>query len=670
MSFNVVLLTSALVLGWHAGQSAFPQTAVKLTSESGQQPPAAQKDEETRKRRESALLKFAEAQRLIDAGDPKAADVLKEVIDLDPASAQPRIALGNLYFDDRNYAEALKQALEAVRLESDNTDARLLLGKLYYADASGNGLDKEKARKAIAEFEIVTKSDPGNIEAWGQMGELLSALDEKEKAIEAFRKVIFLRPNFVPALENLASLLYDQSKYAEAAEMARKLYELEPSARNAAMLADTLRRSGRTADAAQILSEQVGKNKGNIELQIRYAEALLSAGKNDEASKELQEILKASPKNIRAVSLYAEAERRAGRREEAARVLKQALEGQDVSDSLELVYRLAEIQEEMGRTQEALASYEEALSVMLNPDGTVTGGSARNAGIVLRRIALAYRRAGEREKEKEAVARMRKVLGDKDTLPDMVTLDRLQEDGKFEEAAAAAREAAKKFPEEKAFKYYEAQALGELGKPAEGVAILRQLLNGTREDSRVYQFMAVVQMSGNDLDGAGNSLKSAVRLDKDDPDLQITLSSWQDRVKQFKESEETLRKVLKVDPNNATALNNLGYFLTERNERLDEAIELIMRAVVLEPSNGSFLDSLGWLYFKTGKIDEALKYIEQAIIYQPRSATIRDHLGDIYEKLGRRSDAIAQWKKALDLGHDPEEIAKIKEKLQSASGKN
>lgn len=674
MHLRVVWLMSALVLSAgaaSASQQAKPTPAqAKPAAEKTQQQTAPEKEEEARKRRAEALLKFADVQRLIDANDPKAADVLKEVIALDPAAAQPRIALGNLYFDGRNYVEAQKEALLSVKLEPDNADGHLLLGKLYYVDASATGLDKDKARQAIAEFEIVTQKDPSNIEAWGQMGELLAELDEKDKAIAAFRKVILLRPNFVPALESLASLLYDQNKYAEAADYARKLYELQPSARNAAMLADTLRRSGRTADAAQILSEQVDKNKGNVELQIRYAEALLSAGKNDEASKELQEILKGSPKNIRAVSLYAEAERRAGRREEAARILKNALEGQDVSDSLELVYRLAEVNEEMGHPQEALANYEEALSVMLNPDGSVTGDNQRNAGIVLRRIALVYRRAGDSAKEKQAIERMRKVLGLKDTLPDMVTLDGLQEEGKFQEAVQAARDAAKKFPDEKAFKYYEAQALGELGKPSDGVAILRPLLIGSKEDSRVYQFMAVVQMSGNDLDGAGKSIKEAIKLDKEDSDLQITLSSWQDRVKQYKESEETLRSVLKVDPNNATALNNLGYFLTERNERLDEALDLIKRAVVLEPSNGSFLDSLGWLYFKLGKVDDARKYIEQAIIYQPRSATIRHHLGDVYDKLGRTSDAIAQWKKALDLGHDPEEIAKIKEKLNSASAKN
>ena len=87
----------------------------------------------------------------------------------------------------------------------------------------------------------------------------------------------------------------------------------------------------------------------------------------------------------------------------------------------------------------------------------------------------------------------------------------------------------------------------------------------------------------------------------------------------------------------ATALNNLGYFLTERKDRLDEALSLIQRAVNIDPTNGSFLDSLGWLYFQMGKLPEAKRYLEQAAVYEHQSSTIREHLGDLYHKLGERA---------------------------------
>ena len=134
----------------------------------------------------------------------------------------------------------------------------------------------------------------------------------------------------------------------------------------------------------------------------------------------------------------------------------------------------------------------------------------------------------------------------------------------------------------------------------------------------------------------------------------------------YKESEETLRQVLAIDPDNPTALNNLGYFLTERGEKLDEALLLIQRAVNIEPTNSSFLDSLGWLYFKRSQYDQARQYIEQAIGYDGRSATQHDHLGDVYEKLGNMNQAREMWKKAVDMATDPAEIERIKTKLNAS----
>jgi Flp pilus assembly protein TadD len=110
-------------------------------------------------------------------------------------------------------------------------------------------------------------------------------------------------------------------------------------------------------------------------------------------------------------------------------------------------------------------------------------------------------------------------------------------------------------------------------------------------------------------------------------------------------------------------LNNLGYFLADRNDRLAEAEALIRRAVNIEPTNGSFLDSLGWLLYRQGKLAEAQKFLEQAVIYQPRSGTIHDHLGDLYKKQGQVDKARAKWEDALKLSTEPDEVKKIKEKL-------
>ncbi len=117
-------------------------------------------------------------------------------------------------------------------------------------------------------------------------------------------------------------------------------------------------------------------------------------------------------------------------------------------------------------------------------------------------------------------------------------------------------------------------------------------------------------------------------------------------------------------PNNPIALNNLGYFLVERGERFEEALELIKQALAIDENNPSYLDSLGWAYFKLGKFDEAEKYLKKAVMIDPTSATIQEHLGDVYAKQKKLDLARASWKKALNLSSDAEEVSRLEKKIK------
>ena len=80
----------------------------------------------------------------------------------------------------------------------------------------------------------------------------------------------------------------------------------------------------------------------------------------------------------------------------------------------------------------------------------------------------------------------------------------------------------------------------------------------------------------------------------------------------FKAAEQTLRAILSESPGNPIAMNNLGYFLVERNERLEEALGFIEQAYRIDPTNPSYLDSLGWVNFRLGKLADAERYLKDA----------------------------------------------------------
>jgi Flp pilus assembly protein TadD len=130
---------------------------------------------------------------------------------------------------------------------------------------------------------------------------------------------------------------------------------------------------------------------------------------------------------------------------------------------------------------------------------------------------------------------------------------------------------------------------------------------------------------------------------------------------------------LEFSPDNASALNYLGYMLADRGVRLEEAQKLIQQAVDLDPNNGAYLDSLGWVYYRQNRLAEAEDLLIRALERVSRDPTIHDHLGDVYFKQGKIKEAITQWQASIkeweaspQSEQDPAEVAKVQKKLESA----
>jgi len=130
-----------------------------------------------------------------------------------------------------------------------------------------------------------------------------------------------------------------------------------------------------------------------------------------------------------------------------------------------------------------------------------------------------------------------------------------------------------------------------------------------------------------------------------------------------------LRQLIAKDPNNAIALNYLGYMLAERGERLGESVDYIKRALAIDPDNGSYLDSLGWAYYKSNKLDLAVDNLKKAADQLGRNSVIQDHYGDVLFKLGRYEDAITAWDRALGGDGDAIDKGDVDKKIRNARQK-
>lgn len=137
----------------------------------------------------------------------------------------------------------------------------------------------------------------------------------------------------------------------------------------------------------------------------------------------------------------------------------------------------------------------------------------------------------------------------------------------------------------------------------------------------------------------------ALRPLPSDPGIMYTYAMAAEKVGRFDVMESTLRSILKKTPNDANALNALGYALADRKQNLPEAFALITKAHNLAPQDAFILDSLGWVNFRMGKFSLARDQLNQAAKMKPE-AEIAAHLGEVYWAMGNLTDAESAWRDA------------------------
>lgn len=159
-------------------------------------------------------------------------------------------------------------------------------------------------------------------------------------------------------------------------------------------------------------------------------------------------------------------------------------------------------------------------------------------------------------------------------------------------------------------------------------------------------------------------LTDALKLHPDDKSLLYTRALIADRIGKLEVLESDLNKILQQDPDNAEALNALGYTLVERTNRYAEAEKYLRHALALSPDEGVILDSYGWLQFKLGKYEQSLGYLQRAYSKQ-QVGEIAAHLAEVLWVLGRKEEA----KKIVDeaLAREPEDeyLLQFKHRLLS-----
>ena len=164
---------------------------------------------------------------------------------------------------------------------------------------------------------------------------------------------------------------------------------------------------------------------------------------------------------------------------------------------------------------------------------------------------------------------------------------------------AARREsdaALKKFPKDRLVVIEHATLTADAGQIDKAVAEIDSLKDG-KNDRELLLADAQLLEKAKRYPDEQRVLDQAEQLSTTPADkvaVKFARGAMLEKMKDFDGAEATFRAIIKDDPDNAGALNYLGYMLADRNQRLDEAQKLIAKALEIDPQNGAYLDSLGW----------------------------------------------------------------------------
>jgi tetratricopeptide (TPR) repeat protein len=225
-------------------------------------------------------------------------------------------------------------------------------------------------------------------------------------------------------------------------------------------------------------------------------------------------------------------------------------------------------------------------------------------------------------------------------------LGRIAELRKQPESALAHYEKVNSGPQALDALLHRASMLAKLGRLADA----RAELEDTRDQypvlaPKLTQAEGEILTDAGALDQALDVYGQALKQNPDDDEVLYARSLVYERLDRIGDAEADLRKVLAGKPDDARALNALGYTLTVHSNRFDEADKLVSKALQITPDDPAVIDSMGWLRFREGRPQDALPLLKKAYDQFP-DGEVAAHLVEVMWTLGDKNAARDLWTRA------------------------
>lgn len=449
------------------------------------------------------------------------------------------------------------------------------------------------------------------------------------EALQEYQKTLDLDPGAVYVWQSSAEISLELGRIADALKFAKRASELEPRNPELIHLLGNIYWAGGDLGAARSVFEKMTVEYSTYSAAFLSLANLLSAVAPEKAQPYYERVLALEPDNSAEVYYQlALIERRLGRWPESLIYLKKLKEAD--SGHLEGRYGLAQTYEVMHETAAALGEY----LGLLDRD-------PQNLPL-LNHIGELYYLMDSPEEAEEYFLKAKEIQPDNPTASLWAAL--LAEERKDFSAAAARLKDSSLLEQDSRLSLRLSYYLTQANRVREAVGVLEKAYRRWPQEADVGYFLALGYSDLEETEKAVSVLEEVSRRRPDSRDLHFQLGALYEKLDKIRLAEDQFRWILERNPRDAPALNYLGYALSDRGLKLEEAEGLIRKAVALDPKNGAYLDSLGWVYFRRGKSREALKELRAALDILSDDETVWEHIGDAYLSLNEDVLAWKAWK--------------------------
>jgi tetratricopeptide (TPR) repeat protein len=589
----------------------------------------------------------------------RALSEMQEAVRFNESEPGIYVGLANILVQLRRVTDAIEAAQKAAKLDPKDPEPHWTLATVYLRMAEGAQARQagDSIRQAVRELELMKEAAPDDERAYFAIGQCYMNLDQPEKAIAALERWQALVPDSDQGYLTIAQYFDQAGKQDKAIEYLRKAVEAQPDSVQAiALLAQMYSKAKREKDAIPLYQKIVELTGGTPELKMKLASALLDEGQSDKALAMLRQMSQSDPQDPSIRLLLSRALVAERQFADAIENLK-SIVADDPGD-IEAQFCLGNAYEQSGEGAEAVKIF----SRLIEQSRSGSEELKKNLPLFQQHLALSYQDMGDYQKAIAIYEEMAKA--DPSPRSYFALINAYRIDRQFDKALSLGKQQYEKNPKEENLALVYARALADAGKVKDGAEVLEKLLPGSPTNLDVYINLSQIYVQAKRFNDAEKVLRRAEERQLDKDRVRFQLAAVYDKQKDHDKAESIFKEILKENPNDGPTLNYLGYMLAERGVRLEEAVKYVKQALVQEPNNPAYLDSLGWAYFKMNDLQKAEKYLLKAGEIEKRDPVILDHIGDLYGKTGNLEKAQEFYKKSLGNGGEPEEVQKIKSKLE------